>query len=209
MWGIFCDLTKAFDCVDHTILLNKLHHYGIRGTCQRWFKSYLENRKQQVSTSSHNLETGISSRWETITSGVRQGSIRGPLLCIIYMNDLPYGLHQGAKPIVYADDTSVLLISKNDGKLKTELISALDYMIGWFTANGLALNMEETNIMKFTACQHQTETFQIEHLNKPVIGINSTKFLGIERDRGMTWKNHIQSLLPKLSSACYLIRKMY
>ena len=93
------------------------------------------------------------------------------------MNDLPYGLHQDAKPVIYADDTSVLLTSKNDGKLKTEFISALDYIIGWFTANGLALNMQKTNIIKFTACQHQTETLQIEHLNKPIIGINSTKFL--------------------------------
>ena len=111
------------------------------------------------------------------------------------MNDLPYGFHQDAKPVIYADGTSVFLTSKNDEKLKTEFISALDYMIGWFTANGLALNMEKTSIIKFTTCQHQTESYQIEHLNKPIIGINSTKFLGIELDRGMTWKNHIQSLL--------------
>ena len=82
--------------------------------------------------------------------------ILGPLLFIIHMNDLPYGLHQDAKPVIHGDDTSVLLTSKNDGKIKTEFINALEYMIGWFTENGLALNMEKTNIIKFTACQHQT-----------------------------------------------------
>jgi hypothetical protein len=91
--GIFCDLTKAFDCVNHTILLNKLYYYGIRGNCYHWFKSYLENRKQRVCISPHILEQEKSSNWETVVSGVPQGSILGPLLFITYLNDLPYGLH--------------------------------------------------------------------------------------------------------------------
>jgi hypothetical protein len=110
--GIFCDLTKAFDCVNHTILLNKLHYYGIRGKCHHCFKSYLENRKQMVCISPHILEQEKSSNWETVVNGVPQGSILGPLLFITYLNDLPCGLHQSAKPVIYADDTSVLLTAK-------------------------------------------------------------------------------------------------
>jgi hypothetical protein len=74
---------------------------------------------------------------------------------------LPYGLHQGAKPIIYADDTSVLLMAKNDEELKTKINCMLDYMTGWFSANRLALNTEKTNIMKFTSSYHQNEAFQI------------------------------------------------
>ena len=170
MWGVFfCDLAKAFDCVDHTILLDKLYYYGIRGTCHRWFKSYLENRKQRVSVSPHNLEAVNYSRWESIISGVPQGSILEPILFVIYINDLPYGLHQDAKPVIFADDTSVLLMTKTEKELKSNFINALDYMTGWFTANGLPLNMEKTNIMKFSANYHQTEIFHTEHLNKLLI----------------------------------------
>jgi hypothetical protein len=130
--GIFCNLTKAFDCVNHTVLLSKLHYYGIRGKCHHWFKSYLENREQRVSVSPHILDNGKSSSWETLTTGVPQGSILGSLLFIIYLNDMPCGLHQGAKPVIYADDTSVLLTTKND-EFKIKINGALDYMIGWFS----------------------------------------------------------------------------
>jgi hypothetical protein len=86
--------------------------------------------------------------------------------------------------------------------------NALNYMTGWFLANGLVLNMEKTNIMKFTPSNRQNETFQIMHHNRLLIGTNNTKFLGLELDKNVNWKNHIQKMLPKLSSACYLIRRM-
>jgi hypothetical protein len=108
--GIFCDLTNAFDCVNHNIFLNKLHYYGIRGTCFSWFKSYLENRKQRVCLSPNIYDQETSSNWEVVANGVPRGSILVPLLFIIYLNDLPYGLHQGNKPVIYADDTSVLTL---------------------------------------------------------------------------------------------------
>ena len=95
--------------------------------------------------------------------GVPQGSIPGPLLFIIYLNDLPCGLHERAKPGIYADDTDVLLIAKNYEKFQIKINCTLDYMIGWFSANGLSLNMEKTNIMKFTSSQRENEVFQIIH----------------------------------------------
>jgi len=173
--GIFCDLPKAFDCVNHTILLNKLHYYGIRGQCYRWFKSYLANRKQRVCISPHILEQQKSSSWETLVNGVPQGSILRPLLSIIYLNDLPYGLHQLAKPVIYADDTSVLLMAKNDEQLKNKINCTLDYMTALFSANGLVLNMKKTNIMKCASSYPQNEAFQIMYQKEIITGTNNTK----------------------------------
>ena len=82
-------------------------------------------------------------------------------------------------------------------------------MNSWFTANGLTLNMDKTNIMKFTGCNHQSGTLQVEYLSKSITGADNIKFLGLELDKNMSWKNHIQLILPKLSSACYLVRKLY
>jgi hypothetical protein len=82
------------------------------------------------------------------------------------LNDLPCGLYQGAKPVIYADDTSVLLTAKNDEELKIKVNRMLDYMIGWFSANGLALNVEKTNIMQFPSSCHQNEAFQIIYQKK-------------------------------------------
>jgi hypothetical protein len=96
------------------------------------------------------------------------------------LNDLPCGLPQGAKPVIYADDTCVLLTAKNDEELKIKINCTLDYMIGWFSANGLALNMHKTNIMKFTSSYHQTAASQIIYQTKITTGINNTKFLGLE-----------------------------
>ena len=174
-----------------------------------WFQSYLENRKQRVCISPHSLEHDQSSSWETVINGVPQGSILGPLLFIIYLNNLLHGLHQEAKPVIYADDTSVLLIVDNDDELKNRLNCMLDYMTDWFSANGLALNMEKTNIMKFTSSYHRNETFQTTYHKKTLIGTNNIKFLGLELDKNISWKNHVQQIIPKLSSACYLVRRMY
>jgi isocitrate dehydrogenase len=82
-------------------------------------------------------------------------------------------------------------------------------MTGWFSVNGLTLNMEKTNIMKFTSSYHQNEAFQIVYQKKKIItGTNNTKFLGSELDKNISWKNHVQKIIPKLSSACYLVRRM-
>ena len=130
--GNFCDLTKAFDCVNHNILLNKLYHYGIRDTWFSWFKSYLANRKQRVCLSPSIFDQETSSNWETIANGVPQGFILGPMLFIIHLNDLPYGFHQEDTPVIYADDTSLLLTANNEAELKNKMNHVLDYITECF-----------------------------------------------------------------------------
>jgi hypothetical protein len=146
--GVFSDLTKVFDSVSHDMLLNKLHYYGIRGICHHWFKSYLTNRKQRVNMSSQILkEEENSSSWKTVTSGFPQGSVLCPLLFITYVNDVLLGIHYEAKPVIYADDTNILLTARHTEELKTKINSTC--MIVWFSVHGLVITTEKTNIAKF------------------------------------------------------------
>jgi hypothetical protein len=120
-----------------------------------------------------------------IVSGVPQGSILGPMLFILYVNDLQYKLGHEDKRVMYADDTSVLITAKNEAELKDKVKPVLASMMEWFSANGLVLNMEETNIMKFTPSSHLNISFQITHHDKLLTEINHTKFLGLELDKNI------------------------
>ena len=107
------------------------------------------SRKQRVNISSQILNEVNSSSWETVTSGVPQGSILEPVLFITDISGLPHGLHHDARPIIYADDTSILLTGRSTKELKTKINSVLHYMIDWFLVIGLVLSIEKTNIAKF------------------------------------------------------------
>jgi hypothetical protein len=133
----------------------------------------------------------------------------GPFIFIIYINDLSYGFKHWAVPVLYADDTSVLIMASTINELQTKFNSMLNFMNAWFTANGLSLNTEKRNIVKFSSNHLQDDTFYINFQNKIMKGANNIKFLGLELDKHMNWKNDIGKILPKMSSACYVIRSMY
>ena len=141
--GIFLDFQKAFDTVDHCIHLDKLYMYGIRGIAHDWFLSYLSNRSQAVVYNNH------ESDFKAMKCGVPQGSILGPLLFLIYINDLP-SVSNLFMPILFADDTNLFCTGKN---LK-DVVSQINIEIGkvycWVKANKLSLNIDKTNFMLFT-----------------------------------------------------------
>ena len=135
--GIFIDLSKAFDTINHDILLSKLHHYGIRGNAHKWFQSYLTNRKQY--TEFHN-QSSISCN---IKHGVPQGSILGPLLFLIYVNSFHHSFNH-AHAIMYADDTNLFISYTRPEKVFSLAQQELHNVANWLLANKLSLNTDKT-----------------------------------------------------------------
>lgn len=140
--GIFLDLSKAFDTINHSILLHKLNTYGIRGLANDWIRSYLSGRNQRV------LFNGSLSKQNNISCGVPQGSILGPLLFLLYINDLPL-CSKIAKFILFADDTNILFSHHDPKELELIINSELKYISNWFKENKLSLNVKKTNYMIF------------------------------------------------------------
>ena len=147
--SVFLDLSKAFDTIDHNILLKKLDHYGIRGVSHEWFRSYLQNRQQYVKYKSFN---SVSLN---VDCGVPQGSVLGPLLFILYTNDLPNCLSQ-TKGILFADDTTIYVSGDNKRSMFNDMRSDLEELIEWFRANKLLLNISKNQLSPFHTTKAKT-----------------------------------------------------
>ena len=137
--GVFLDFSKAFDTVNHDILLQKLYHYGIRGMALKWFQSYLSDRYQYVTYN------GTESAKQNIKCGVPQGSILGPLLFLIYINDLA-NVCEYMMPLLFADDTNLFRGGKNIDDIHNEISHDLDSISEWLKSNKLSLNIKKKHI---------------------------------------------------------------
>ena len=192
--GIFVDLSKAFDTINHDILFCKLEHYGIRGLALQWFKDYLTNRKQYVSFNN------ASSSLMDITCGVPPGSILGPLLFILYMNDI-VNCSGILYFLLFADDTNIFYSSKNHIDLMKTVNDELHKLSEWFRANKLSLNVNKTNYILFgnrsKACFDSN--FCILFDNKLLERVANTKFLGVFIDEDLNWKHHTSQIALKVS----------
>ena len=146
IWVVLVDFKKAFDLVDHDILMSKLKFYGIKENTLSWFKSYLSQRQQQVSIDN------TKSRFRPITCGVPQGSILGPLLFLLFINDLPL-YTSNVSTDMYADDTTLYDVQTSQDTIEKNLQIALNELHKWCKNNGVVLNSTKTKVMLITTNQ--------------------------------------------------------
>ena len=191
--GIFIDLSKAFDTVNHQILIDKLEHYGIRGIALEVFKSYLRNRKQYV-----NIDN-CKSKTLQMSHGVPQGSVLGPLLFLLFINDLPKCCPNG-KVRLFADDTTIFFHSNSVNDISLIGKSIMIQLTAWFNANKLTLNSEKSSFTIFRSSRKTILNLpnKIEFLNQHIERASHNKFLGVILDENLTWNNHINELSSKL-----------
>jgi hypothetical protein len=205
--GIFCDLQKAFDCVNHNILLEKMEYYGITGTAHKLMQSYLDNRYQRTKIKGKSSNTSFLS-WEPVKHGVPQGSVLGPLMFLIYINDFPKTINKVATAVIFADDTSIIIKNNNKIDFKNALQQTIIEMSNWFRSNLLTLNYDKTHFLQFLTTNRNEMQQQTVTSNLQITNINSTRFLGLKIDSTLTWRDHVIELTPKLNKACYVIRTL-
>ena len=190
---LLIDFSKAFDMVDHEIMINKLEHYGVRGNLLSWFRSYLSNRQQYVHVN------GVDSNMQPLKYGVPQGSILGPLLFIIYINDLPE-ISNLAKYIFFADDANILVTGQNLLDIRDKLNGVIAAIDIWVKCNGLKLNVKKTKYMVFSNKRDiDYSSLQLLLNGKSLERSEKERFLGVIVDSNISWKTHISALKSKIS----------
>ena len=207
--SIFIDLKKAFDTCDFNILLKKLSHYGFRGISNSWFENYLKNRFQ------YTYVNGVKSNLNTLYTGVPQGSVLGPLLFLILINDLA-NISQNLFSLLFADDTT-FQISSNKLKDLFKLANLeLEKASDWFKANKLTLNVSKTKYILFRKKNQQVDFSNLElKINGQTIERigegctqSSFKFVGIHLDEFLSWEPHLKHVRGKLSSANFALSRV-
>ena len=201
--GIFIDLEKAFDTVNHEILCDKLNFYGLRGNINNLIKSYLSNRKQYVSIN------GFDSEIRDVTCGVPQGSSLGPLLFLIYINDFRYCLND-TEAGHFADDTFILFHGKKPKTIETIINTELKFVIKWLRLNRLSLNAAKTELIFFRSRRHALnyENISIKFDGQKLNPVDHIKYLGMLLDKYLSWDVQIRQLSTKLSRANGILSKL-
>ena len=203
---VFIDLKKAFDTIDHQIILQKLRNYGIDHCSLKWFKSYLTGRTQKCKINDR------LSKSTSINCGIPQGSNLGPLLFLIYINDLPNCLHgHHATPRMFADDTSLSYAADSPSELESVINSELESLKTWLITNKLSLNLAKTEFMTIGSRQRITVTYDnmaIKLDGSEINKVETVKSLGVHIDKHLSWSVHIEKITKKIASAIGALKRI-
>ena len=197
--GIFIDLSKAFDTVNHNILIQKLEHYGLRDTNLNWFISYLKDRSQYV------FCNNISSKTKNINCGVPQGSVVGPLLFILYINDLP-NISNELSFHLFVDDTNIFFKANNLDTLQTTVNREMSKLVNWLNSNRLPLNVSKTNFVIISAKNIPLKPVTIIINRQAIQQKDYVKYLGVLIDSKLSFKQHITVISRAIGLLCKLRR---
>ncbi|XP_075752074.1 vacuolar protein sorting-associated protein light isoform X4 [Rhipicephalus microplus] len=200
--AVFLDIRKAFDAISHSILLEKMHSYGIKGNSLDFFSSYLSARKQKV------VIGDIKSSYGYIKCGVPQGSVLGPILFSLYINDVPRSL-QRSRALMYADDTVLVFTGHSLADLQNDAMTDLSNISEWFARNQLTVNCTKTKYMVFHSRRKHidAESLNLTINNTPIQQVPCFKYLGVTFDEHLHWHEQVQSVCAKLAYGCYSLIK--
>lgn len=200
--ALFVDLTKAFDCVDHEVLLKKIELYGLRGKCNDLLRSYLFNRKQFVNYLGQNSDELI------IDVGVPQGSVLGPLLFLLYCNDLEEYL--SIFHCEFADDMTIVAFNKEQDVVNQQLNNNLPIIYNYLSSICLKINQEKTHILQFHPLPANYTSSPLIRLNgKTIEQVTSFKLLGMHIDISLSWREHVNYICKKCASTCFALKRLH
>jgi hypothetical protein len=199
--GIFLDLQKAFDSVDHQILLYKIQYYGIRGFMFDWLKNYLSDRKQ------YTVVNNVSSNIGSINYGVPQGSVLGPLLFLLYMNDISNAVPENDIKL-FADDTNIFIFGPTFSVIEKQANICLKKLELWFNANKLSINIDKTYYTVFNCKTKDDVTLNLLINGQQIDKVSSIKYLGVFIDERFNWTVHIDHVFSKIVKFTSLFYKL-
>lgn len=207
--SVLFDMSRAFDCVCHETLLAKLELYGIRGKANDLIADYLHGRTQCVEINNFNKDleyVAYKSSYKINSVGVPQGSILGPLLFLLYINDLPMITQYPCT--LFADDLSIVIYKKPRLNLEFEINDTIKRVVHWLECNNLKVNLNKTTFLQFMNRNKNPEKLSIAHNNISLVESTTTKFLGIVLDTHLTWKKHVESVCEKINRFVYALYRV-